>query len=134
MEENIRNTDGIDLDAYLAAHDAFDSGIAHMNNQKWENAIASFIESARSNPRSPKPYGNIGLCHAKLDRMDEAMEAFDKALELDPDYEPVIINRASLSGGSKLPDGPIPMIEYAKDYQMKGKSLLSELWDRIRGR
>ncbi len=133
FEENIRSTDGTDVDSYLYAYDAFDRGIELMEKQEWENAIAAFRESSRHNPKSPKPYGNTGLCQAKLGNTDDAMKSFDKALELDPEYEPVIINRAALSRGVKLPDGPISMIEYAKDFQMKGKSLISELWDRIKG-
>lgn len=133
FEENIRSTDGIGVDAYLAAFDAFDRGIVLMEKQEWENAIPAFRECARFNPRSPKPYGNIGLCRAKLGMTDEAMKAFDKALELDPKYEPVLINRAALSKGVKLPDGPISMVQYAKDYQAKGKSLIAALWNKVRG-
>ena len=134
LEENIRRTDGIDLDTYLAAYDVFDRGVEYMNKQEWKDAIASFEKCAQLNPRSPKPYGNIGLCRAKLGMKAEAMKAFDKALKLDPDYEPVLVNRAAFSEEIDMPAGPIPMIEYAKDYQAKGKSLIAEMWNRIRGR
>jgi tetratricopeptide (TPR) repeat protein len=131
LESGIRKTDGIDLDAYLAANDAFDMGIDHMTKQEWENAIAAFENCAQISPKSPKPYGNIGLCKAKLGMKVEAMAAFDKALELDPKYEPVIVNRAALQNDFSVPDGPIPMIEYAKDYQSKGKSLVRETIDLL---
>jgi tetratricopeptide (TPR) repeat protein len=131
LETNIRKTDGIDLDAYLAAYDAFDQGVEYMTRQEWKNAIIAFENCARISPRSPKPYANIGLCKAKLGMQEDAMAAFDKAIELDPHYEPALLNRAALSKEIDMPDGPIPMIEYAKDYQVKGKSLIKETIDRL---
>jgi len=81
MERGIRSTDGIDLDTYLAAYDAFDAGIALMERLEWEKAIRCFEKCTRLNPRSPKGYGNIGLCLGKLGRNKEALAALDKAIE-----------------------------------------------------
>jgi tetratricopeptide (TPR) repeat protein len=51
-------------------------------------------------------YGNLGLCYAFLGKKQEALAAFDKALTIDPKYEPAITNRAlfmSQKDGEKMP-------------------------------
>jgi tetratricopeptide (TPR) repeat protein len=134
IERSIQKTDGIDIDTYLSAYDAYERGTACMRRMDWLNAIVHFEQCAKINPRSPKGYGNIGLCKAKLGKTEEAIAALDKAIELDPDYEPAILNRASILNNYKMPDGPIPMIEYAKDYQAKNKSLIEEVQNKLKQR
>jgi len=52
------------------------------------------------------------------------------ALELDPDYEPAIFNRAvveSLKEGEKLPPDKVESVEYYKDYALTQKSYIQTL-------
>jgi tetratricopeptide (TPR) repeat protein len=134
LELSVQRTDGIDLDTYLSAYDAFERGTACMHRMDWLSAIVHFEQCSQINPRSPKGYGNIGLCKAKLGKTEEAIAALDKAIELDPGYEPAILNRASISNDDKMPDGPIPMIEYAKDYEAKNRSLIEEVLSKLKQR
>jgi len=134
FEQHIREDEGVSLDAWLAAYDAFDSGVERMAGQQWQEAIAHFERCASLNPGSPKAYANIALCKAKLGCREEAIAMLDRAVELDPSYEPALVNRTVLASGAAMPDGAIPMIEYAKDYQTKKKSLILEAFRRDVGR
>lgn len=42
----------------------------------------------------PQLYGNIDICQVQLSWKSNALAAFDKALELDPKYEPGMVNKA----------------------------------------
>jgi lipoprotein NlpI len=71
-------------------------------------------------------YGNLGICHAQLGHKSDALAAFDKALELDPQYEPAIVNKAmteTLAEGEKL-DNKVKTVEYYKDFPMKNRSYI----------
>jgi lipoprotein NlpI len=56
----------------------------------------------------------------------EALEAFDRALELDPRYELALVNRkmvASLEEGQSLA-GDVKSVEYYKDYPFQNRSYI----------
>ena len=51
---------------------------------------------------------------------------FDKALELDPQYEPAIVNKAmteTLAEGERL-DNKVKTVEYYKDFPMQNRSYI----------
>jgi lipoprotein NlpI len=57
------------------------------------------------------------------------LEAFDKALELDPHYELALLNRRiteDLEEGEYLMN-KVKSIEYYKDYKLKNKSYIEEV-------
>ena len=94
-----------------------------------ESAIAAFCHAVEAHPNHPQSYGNIGICYANMGRKLEALEAFDRALELDPKYEPALVNRklaASLAEGQSLA-GDVKSIEYYKDYPFQNRSYIEEL-------
>jgi tetratricopeptide (TPR) repeat protein len=77
---------------------------------------------------TPQPYGNMGLCYAILGKKEAAIEAFDKALAIDPNYELAIVNKAyteRLAPGEAL-DAPIRIVKYYKDYSAKNRSYIEE--------
>jgi lipoprotein NlpI len=72
----------------------------------------------------------MGICYGKLGQKALALQALDMALELDPGYEPAIINRAvveSLKEGEKLPPSKVESVEYYKDYALTQKSYIQTL-------
>ncbi|MGH7860444.1 MAG: tetratricopeptide repeat protein, partial [Candidatus Binatia bacterium] len=96
LEERIRADKGFSLDRYVELMDAFDEAFAAMENREWERALAGFQRVAAADPEHTQSHGNMGLCYASLGRRGEALAALDRALELDPDYEPAKINRGGV--------------------------------------
>jgi len=61
-------------------------GAALYKQEKYEEAAASFRKIAE-NPQAtlrPRAYHNLGNCNFKLNQLDEALQNYKKAIELDP--------------------------------------------------
>jgi tetratricopeptide (TPR) repeat protein len=117
METSIIRDYGMSLDLYLKTMDEFDSAFSKMRNKEYEKAITGFQNVLEFNNNHPQSYGNIGLCFSFLGKREEALAAFDKALEIDPDYQPAQTNRAlllSLQDGEKMPDSFIKTVDFYK--------------------
>jgi len=126
MENAIREQNGTNLETYLKAQEQFKLGVEFMERSEWKKAIYAFSASERIVNTIPQVYGNIGICHAQLGHKSDALAAFDKALELDPQYEPAIVNKTmtqSLVEGEKL-DSKIKTVEYYKEFPMKNRSYI----------
>ncbi|OGJ93571.1 MAG: hypothetical protein A2487_15835 [Candidatus Raymondbacteria bacterium RifOxyC12_full_50_8] len=134
LNDDIRKREGVNLDTFVKAYDVFETAVKAMEEMDWEGAIRIFKECVSINPGNARSYGNMGLCYAKLGQKQEALAVFDKALQVDPDYEPAQINKASLLSleeGETLHEGPVPIINYGLDYQAKNKSLLKDLLRKL---
>ncbi len=126
LENLIRKQNGTDLETYVKAQEQFKLGVDLMERGEWKKAIYAFSASERIVNTTPQVYGNLGICHAQLGQKSDALAAFDKALELDPQYEPAIVNKAmvqSLNEGEKL-DAKVETIEYYKDFPMENRSYI----------
>jgi tetratricopeptide (TPR) repeat protein len=133
LAQQIRKSEGISLDDYLKAYQIFDRGVEHMESREWKDAIVDFKESLSINPNRTQAYGNLGICYAKTAQKQIALEALDKALELDPNYEPAQANRkliASLKEGKPL-DTEVTTINYYKETHPKKKSIIKKLADSL---
>ena len=129
--KNIQSESGLSLDAYLQLSEKYESTFSIMEKQQFEKALLGFKEIVAIHPKHTQSWGNMGLCYAFLGQQDEAIAAFDKALEIDPGYEPAIVNRQnvmSLPKGQKLASPNFKSIDYYKDYPIKTKSLISKLF------
>lgn len=107
MGEAIHHDTGLSLDLYLRAMDYFDSAFLKMRNKEYEDAISGFLKVCELDKNHTQSYGNLGLCYSLLGKKEEALAAFDKALETDPEYAPAIKNRAillSLKDGEEMPN------------------------------
>jgi len=121
-----------DLDTFLRAQDLFEKGLQQMLQGDWSLAIETFMESSRLNPGPPQPFGNIGICHAKMGEKEAAIESFDRALAIDPGYELAIVNKAltlMLAPGEVL-GGPVKTVEYYKEYG-KNRSYIREITEPV---
>ena len=135
MEEDIRKEQGIGLKKFLRSMDIFEKACVYMEKEKWEKAITCFKDCLNIVTNHYQSYGNMGLCYAKLGQRSQAISALDKAIEINPGYEPAIVNRkmiAGLTADDKIPDGPVETIDYGKDYTAKKKSYIAEVIDLIR--
>jgi tetratricopeptide (TPR) repeat protein len=134
LEISIRKDKGMTLDSYLKGGIKFREAFIAMEKMEWEKALLGFQEVVAIDPKHTQSYGNMGICYAHLGHKQEALAAFDKALELDPKYEPALLNRAvvsSLKDGEKLESkGKLRSVEYYKDLVNK-KSLLEQFFGRF---
>jgi len=131
LEKQVSKNTGLTLDDYLKAMGIFNDAFAAMEKMEWEKAIAGFQKVLSFDPKHTQSYGNIGICYAHLGLKQDALNALDKALELDPDYEPAIINRKavdSLEEGERLSKYIYESVEYYKDYSSKNKSLIGRIF------
>jgi len=117
IETSISREYGLTLDLYLKSMDEFDNAFAQMKNKEYEKAITGFQNVLTYNKKHPQSYGNIGLCFSFLGKNPEALTAFNKALEIDPKYQPALTNREillSLPDGEKMPDNYIKTVGFYK--------------------
>ena len=131
LARQIQVSDGVSLDEYLIGYQIFDQGVKFMETANWEEAIAKFNETVKIAPNHAQCYGNLGICYSSLGQQKEALNAFDRAIEIDPYYELALVNRKiaeSLSDGECL-NLKVKSIEYYKEYTYKNKSYIKEYID-----
>lgn len=118
MERNIRKQHDVDLDDYLVGREMFDHAFAAMEGRKWQEALDGFKECIRKIKNHSQSYGNMGICLAMLGQREKSLEAFNKALEIDPSYEPAMNNRAlveNLKDGERLAEDKFYSVDYSKE-------------------
>ena len=102
LEKGVQETSGMTLDEFIAGQRLFDEAFNLMEKSRWRMAISGFKKCLEVNEAYAQVHGNMGICHGQLGEKSEALAAFDRALEIDPEYEPAIVNRAFVE---KLKDG-----------------------------
>jgi len=130
FDQHLREHGNSSLEAYLKGAEIFERALEAMNDKKWTQAISLFQKCTQYSPHHPQPYGNMGICYGKLGQKALALQALDMALELDPDYEIAIVNRAivaSLQEGNKLSPDKVESIEYYTEYARNGKSYIQTI-------
>lgn len=86
MARSVREDFDLDLDTYIKAGILFDKAWEFIDNQDWESGLKGMRQVIQYNPRSHQAYNNMGICLLRLNRREEARDAFQKALAIDPDY------------------------------------------------
>ena len=130
LERIIFDSYRLPIDVYLKSEELFNQGFASMLEKNFAQAIELFTASLAICDKNPQNHGNIGICHARLGRKAEALQAFDLALEIDPNYEPAMVNRAiveTLAEGESLPSDEVRVTEYYKEYTAQNKSYIQTL-------
>lgn len=61
-------------------------GVALMDLQRDDEALAHFARMAQDYPELPDPYNNIALLHARAGRLEPARQALETALRNDPTH------------------------------------------------
>lgn len=127
MAVAIRRNDGVDLDSYLESQKLFDQAFTLMEKGDWSGALKGFKASAAKNDRNAPIHGNLGLCFAKLGHKAQSLAELDRALALNPQYEPAGTNRVlveQMEEGIPLAAAGFERINFAKSQffdQMEGK-------------
>lgn len=123
------STDFKTIDAYIENKMLFDQAFQALTEKRYDECIERFILVLKQDPKHVQSYGNLALAYAALGKKELALKGFDKALEIDPDYEPAIFNRIMIENMKEgVPHAPIKIKEteyYA--YRFGGKSYAKEL-------
>lgn len=133
FEKDLRDEMNLSLDAYLAGMNIFNEAFSAMEKMEWEKAILGFKKVLSIIPKHVQSNGNLGVCYGHLGMKQEALAYLDRALELDADYEPAIMNRAAIAAlaeGVKLQAKHFGTIEFYKDFKSKNKSLVDMKFGR----
>lgn len=81
------------LEVCLENQRLFEAAFENLTRGHNEKAIELFKQVLRQHPEHVQSYGNMGLAEANLGHKAAALACLDRAIELDPDYEPALCNR-----------------------------------------
>ncbi|MCD4708645.1 MAG: tetratricopeptide repeat protein [Candidatus Sabulitectum sp.] len=116
-EDVIKESDGTDLNTFLKTHETFTRAFAELEQKNWEQAIETFKKVLRIIPDHLASLGNIGMCYGRLAQYTKAITYLDRALEIDPEYEPAINNKTQFSvlqDGDPPPEAETVVTNYGK--------------------
>ncbi|MBM3910634.1 MAG: tetratricopeptide repeat protein [Thaumarchaeota archaeon] len=117
LAETIQKTSGETLENYLKSSMLFNEAFTALRQECYEEALSLFQQVLALNPNHVQSHGNIALAYSALGKQELALQYLDKALLLDPTYEPAQQNRELIS---KLKEGeknsfPMEEILYYKE-------------------
>ena len=123
MAMAISKHEGIDLDSYIDSQQLFDHAFTLLEQGDWSGALVDFRASAAKNDRNAPVHGNLGLCLAQLGCKAQSLAELDRALAIDPQYEPAMTNRAlvkHMEEGIPLKAAGFKRIEFGKAQFLDG--------------
>ena len=133
--EAIVEKGGVSLSTYIRNGRIFDRGFLALQEGRFQAAIDLFAQVLATQNDHVQSYGNMGLAYAILGNRQKALECLDKAIELDPGYEPAIVNRLSvqrLKDGDAPPDFDPRELNYYSEFKLRGKSYVQHLVDQLK--
>ena len=92
MDAVIRETHGIDLDAYIKNAKRFKFAQEKMQMCQWGKAIDIFKSLLKKTPDIPSLWNNLAICYANQGEKEQALKHTKKALEVEGDYKPAQMN------------------------------------------
>lgn len=124
LEKMFQKSSGQTLEEYLHSHTLFDQAFACLRREEYREAISLFQQVLTLDPNHVQSYGNMALAHSALGEQKIALQYLDKALLLDPTYEPAQQNRESilrLKEGEKSPFKTAEVLYYKEKLESEGK-------------
>lgn len=119
----IRHNEGVDLDSYIQSQQLFDQAFTLMEQRDWQGALIGFRASAAKNDQNAPVHGNLGICLAALGYKAQSLAELNRALALDPHYQPARKNRVlvdAMEEGIPLNTAGFKRIEFSKDRFLAG--------------
>ena len=77
------------------AEEHFEEGKKHLQEKRWDDAIASFTKAIELKPDYAEAYSNRGIAYFEKGEHDRAIEDYNKAIERNPDYAEAYTNRGN---------------------------------------
>ena len=131
----LKNSPFASLDAYIESEKLFERGFENLSNQRYETAKELFEQVLKVNPQHVQSYGNLALVEAGLGHKAAALECIEKALALDPSYEPAMTNRKFIEDMTEgVPAAPriFAETEYYAERLREKKSPGRSWWQNIK--
>ncbi len=70
----------------IAKNDTYDEAVRAVNSGAYQRAIPLLQEVVASDARNADAWNYLGFSHRKLERYDDALAAYQKALAIDPNH------------------------------------------------
>jgi len=128
FETTITKHHGVSMETFLSSSEIFTKAFAALQRKEYRLAVDLFNRLLSAHSNHVQSWGNVGLAYAGLGMKMKALECFDKAIEIDPDYELALVNRVLVERmveGEAL-DQDLESVDYYKEYWHKKKSYLTE--------
>ena len=124
MTKSILKHEGLPLEDYLISNEHFNHAFELMENNEWQRALKSFRASAALHERNASCHGNMGICLAHLGQKAAALAELNRALEINPSYEPALSNRLlveAMQEGHPMKNIPTQSTNYTLEDFLKKK-------------
>lgn len=124
FEKMFQKTSGKTLAEYLHSHTLFDEAFTSLRKEEYREAISLFQQVLTLEPNHVQSYGNMALAHSALGEQKIALQYLDKALLLDPTYEPAQQNRENILRLKEGEESSFIMGEvsyYKEKFELEGK-------------
>jgi tetratricopeptide (TPR) repeat protein len=72
-----------------------DLGLLFLRDDQFERSIVYFQQAVKADPHLGEAYSNLGVVNYRLQRIDEALDAFDEAIRLGYNNAEVLANRGA---------------------------------------
>jgi tetratricopeptide (TPR) repeat protein len=132
--EAMARENGINLNTYISNQRVFNRAFAALHEKRFQVAIDLFEQVLAVEKGHVQSYGNMGLAYAGLGNKTKALECLGKALELDSEYEPALVNRFAierLKDGEVLTVQGIRAVDYYTEFKIPGRSYIKELTENL---
>ena len=113
-----RKGTGLSRHEYRDSARQFDTAFGSLINGRFREAIDGFNRILKFQPNHVQSHGNLGLAYAGLADRESALRHLNRAIELNPSYEPAIENRRAVQAllpGEKLQFDGIREIDFYAD-------------------
>ncbi len=122
VEPNIQTSQGGD----------FNTAVNYYNSKDYEKAVAEFKEVVKTDGKNQQAYFYLGKSHQALNKTDEAIGAYKKAIEIKPDYAEANYELGSIYLNKKDYEAALPFIEKAAKIKYTSTDYLIALGDNYR--
>ena len=131
MGHGIKEDSGMSLDEFLSHNDMYDEAVKLVDIKQYARALPIFEECLVKHSKHTRTLNNIGICLIYLDRKDEAIIYFGKALATDPSYAPAMLNLQAAKSGMDMKDIPYLSVDFSMSELVQKKiDMVFELCER----